>query len=285
MEYKISIILATYNWDSALVLILERLLLQLIKHPNCELIIADDGSDERTNFMINQFIVQAKDNYDINPNRITHVWHEDIGFRKAKILNEAIRHSVGEYLIFLDGDCIIFDDFIVWHIKLMQHGYFVAGNRILLSAKFTNQLINQKISLTKVLEWAYWQWALAFMTKKANKFLVPLRIISNFWRYLRVTDWKYPKGCNFSLWRKDMIAVNGFDEEFLGWGHEDADLFIRLLHYGIKIKDGKFAIPVLHLWHKHVPRSKERDNWDRIMKRYNDATIIKAKCGIEGCDK
>lgn len=108
-----------------------------------------------------------------------------------------------------------------------------------------------------------------------------LRVGNGKWRYSRGSNWKYPKGCNFALSRKDFLKVNGFDESFSGWGHEDADLFIRLLHSGVKIKDGRFAIPVLHLWHKESPRDKERGNYQRLMDRLESRDFIHAQVGID----
>ena len=109
---NISIILNTYNWSDALKIILNSLIPQIIKQKNhkIEIIIADDGSNDATKSLVNQFIAQ----YDF----IYHVWHEDIGFRKSMILNKAVAKSRGDYLIFLDGDCVPFPDYIEEHIFL-----------------------------------------------------------------------------------------------------------------------------------------------------------------------
>ena len=107
----ISILLATYNWPQALKLCLESLATQT--DPDFEIIIADDGSTQSTTQLI--------DSYK-NTLPITHLWQEDEGFRKTKILNQAIATAQGDYLIFLDGDCIVQPDFVERHRQLAQIG-------------------------------------------------------------------------------------------------------------------------------------------------------------------
>jgi glycosyltransferase involved in cell wall biosynthesis len=271
---KASVILATYNWPEALKIVLDSLVSQLSQFPNLELVIADDGSNRSTTDLIQS--------YRSKITNLKHIWHEDNGFRKSAILNKAVAASSGDYLLFLDGDCIVFPDYIKEQLVLAEHGYFVAGNRVLLSEDFTNSILNNDNQLRQIINWGVIDWFRAKLSGKVNKLLPWLRLgATNFLRYLRTTVWRYPKGCNFALWRKDFIAVNGFDESFSGWGHEDSDLFIRLLHYGVKIKDGRFAVPVLHLWHKVAARDKASTNWNQLLRRLNDATIIRAALGIE----
>ena len=270
---QISIILATYNWPQALNIILNQLAVQLVQYPNVELIIADDGSTTKTAEVI------AK--YQQIISRCKHIWHPDNGFQKSIILNKAVAAANGEYLIFLDGDCIPFPDYLSQHIKLIEAGYFVAGNRVLLSKPFTEQVLNNKNLVTDIFTWGNIKWMLAKFSKKVNKISAAIRLKGGKWRYSRRHNWKYPKGCNFAMFKEDFLAVNGFDEEFCGWGHEDADLFVRLLHNGIKIKDGRFAIPVLHLWHKHEDRNNEAENSKRLLQRVNDPEFKQAVLGVK----
>lgn len=269
---KVSIILATYNWPVALDIVLANLNVELNKYNNVELLIADDGSDNRTAEVIAKYKLQI-------PN-LHHVWHEDNGFRKSIILNKAVAQSCGDYLLFLDGDCIPFPDYIAQQLKLIETGYFIAGNRVLLSQSFSQEVLHKPLLLNEMFKWNALQWFKARMLKKINKTLPNLRLGAGGWRYWRHMNWKYPKGCNFSVWRDDFIAINGFDESFSGWGHEDADLFVRLLHHGIKIKDGRFAIPVLHLWHQHASRHNEIANSSRLIERINNPDFKFAVSGI-----
>lgn len=267
-----SIILATYNWPDALEVILANLVVQLDKHPNVEIVIADDGSKSSTLDVVKK--------YSAINSRIRHIWHADNGFQKSMILNKAVALSVGEYLLFLDGDCIPFPDYIYEQMKLRENGYFVAGNRVLLSESYTKYLLDNPNQINQIFGWNIFKWSIAKITKKVNKLLPSLRFGNGRWRYSRDTNWKYPKGCNFAVSRNDFLAINGFDESFTGWGHEDADLFVRFLHSSIKIKDGRFAVPVLHLWHKNSDRGNERDNMGMLLSRLNDKDFIVAHSGV-----
>lgn len=272
MISKLSIIISTYNQPEYLNLILASLSKQVnIDYSRCEVVIADDGSVQDTANLIASFQIDY-------PCKLKHIWHEDIGFRKSIILNKAVIASGGDYLIFIDGDCVVGKDFIYQQIKMAELGFFVAGNRVLLSQSYTEQIIKENINL-QALTWL--QWVYLFFTKKTNKLLHWIRMPhSSSFRKLRSSDWKYPKGCNVSLWRSDYFAVNGYDESFTGWGHEDADFFIRLLHSGIKIKDGRFAAPVYHLWHKLSSRDNEKKNMQKLMDIVNNPQLIVAKNGV-----
>ena len=272
-DIKVSIILATYNWPVALEVILANLVPQLKEHPYVEVVVADDGSKPNTAEVVKKYS-------DINP-LIRHIWQPDNGFQKSMILNKAVVASSGEYLLFLDGDCVPFPDYIKEQLELREGGYFVAGNRVLLSETYTKELLDDPDKINRMFGWNIIQWLIAKFTKKANKLLPGLRLRDGKWRYSRETNWKYPKGCNFAVARSDFLAINGFDESFTGWGHEDADLFIRLLHHGIKIKDGRFAVPVLHLWHKNSDRENEPENSARLMERVNDNKFISAISGVD----
>lgn len=271
-----AIILSTYNWPEALGIILESLLPQLKIHTDVDIIIADDGSTTDTKTLIERFQNQL-------PDRISHIWHEDIGFRKSVVLNKAVAAAANaDYLLFLDGDCIPFPDYITQHKKLAETGYFVAGNRVLLSRQYTSELMSNHQLVNQIFSWNFALWVLAKAQKKVNKVFSFLRLNVNAkWRYSRSSNWKYPKGCNVGIFRLDFVAVNGYDAVFSGWGHEDADLFIRLLHNNIKIKDGRFAIPVLHLWHKESSRINESANYARLMERLQDKSAIQAQNGIK----
>ncbi|MFN8769985.1 MAG: glycosyltransferase [Neisseriaceae bacterium] len=273
---KISIILATYNWDRALDIILDNLQRQIKNRDNIEIVIADDGSNADTIKVIKKYQAQSS--------QIKHVWHEDMGFRKPVILNRAVAESKGDYLIFLDGDCIPFPDYINEHLNLEEKGYFIAGNRVLLSQKFTQHILDNPCIVNNIIKWRLFNWIIAKLFKSVNKIFPRIKLNSgklSQWRYRGGTNWRYPKGCNFALHREAFIAVNGFDESFSGWGHEDSDLFVRLLHLGVRIKNGRFAIPVLHLWHKEYDRGNSKINWGKLMQHVEDENYIKAQSGID----
>ena len=135
----ISILLATYNWPQALKLCLESLSTQTDQ--DFEIIIADDGSTADT-----KYLIEATQNHF--PVKITHLWQEDQGFRKTRILNQTIEVACGDYLIFLDGDCIVQPDFVAEHRKLSQVGYLITGSRVLLSDRLSK----------KLLSWEHWSY-------------------------------------------------------------------------------------------------------------------------------
>ena len=259
---KISVIVTTYNRPKALALVLHALAEQ--QFIDFEVIVADDGSTKETSQLIKQLAT---------PYSIQHIWQEDNGFRAARARNLAVMAANGDYLIFLDGDCIPRSDFIFKHHKLAENGYFIVGNRILLNERFTQQIIQ---TAEPVWVWSIKQWLSAYSQDNINR-LSPLLKLPFVRKYCRQT-WKGVKTCNLAIWSKDFQQINGFDEQFQGWGHEDADLAVRLLRSGIKRKNGRFAVPVLHLW--HVEEEKNQNNVTRLEQILQSNTIIAYK-GID----
>ncbi len=264
----ISVIITTYNWAEALRLCLLSLYAQTDK--NFEIIIADDGSNAQNLALTQSATVNS-------PVLIHTVYHEDNGFRAGTIRNKAVAKSQGEYLIFIDGDCITRPDFIATHRQLAETGYFVAGNRVLLSQSFTQDLLTQSILLH---EKPARHFLGLRLQGKINRTLPFLKLPLGFLRKTQPRKWQKAMTCNLALWREDFLQVNGFDELFEGWGYEDSDLVIRLIHAGIKRKEGRFAVPVLHCWHSHNDRSQHDANYARLMDRLSDKNFIVAKKGV-----
>mgnify|MGYP006272889165 FL=1 len=265
---SLSVIITTYNRPKALSVVLESLSNQSTMP--LEIIIADDGSKKNTKETIEYW--QQKISCPL-----LHVWQKDQGFRAAAARNKAVRLSSGNYLVFLDGDCVVFPDFIKNHISLAEPRKMVMGSRILCSEKLTTQIENLQDDPSK---WVISDWISARLSKKINRIFPLIRLGDSFLRTLRGKKWRGIRTFNLALWRKDFIAVNGFDERFQGWGHEDADLAIRLIRYGILRKDGQFSIPVLHLWHKENDRTKLKSNEQLIDDLLNSANT-KALIGID----
>ena len=245
---SISVIVTTYERPKALSAVLKSLSLQIILP--AEIIIADDGSRKKT-----RSLIKSWESRIACP--LIHVWQEDNGFRAARIRNLGAMSSKGSYLIFLDGDCIVFPDFISQHLYLAEENYMVMGSRILCSPTFTHKLENNKFwpGSFKISEWLK-----AYVKNEINRILPLLRLPDGPWRKLRTKKWLGIRTFNLAVWKKDFYEINGFDEKFEGWGHEDADLAIRLINNSILRKDGQFALPVLHLWHAENDRSKVEAN-------------------------
>lgn len=269
MKPFLSIIVTTYNWPKALAMVLQALARQTSHH--FEILIADDGSAPETAEMIKQYQLQL-------PVVCKHIWQDDDGFRAAAIRNKAILEASGEYLVFLDGDCIPRKDFVEKHAALAETGCFVAGNRILLSKTFSEEALTQKLALY---EWSFLHWVWARIRGYSNRCisLIPLPLKSKLRQY-KHSDWKGAKGCNLGIFKTDLLRVNGWEERFKGWGYEDSDLVIRLLNAGLWRKEGRFALTVIHLWHTENDRSREQDNW-RLLEDIRHSKEIYAKQGLD----
>jgi GT2 family glycosyltransferase len=264
----ISVIVTTYNWPSALKLCLDSLFAQQDKA--FEIIVADDGSNP-ANLALNQ------SHCGHSPVALHYAYHEDSGFRAGTIRNKAVALSKGEYLLFIDGDCVLLPHFIATHRSLAADGHFVPGNRVLLSQTFTQEVITQHQALhNKSLPYLLW----LRLQNKINRVSAFLRLPLGFLRELQPKKWQGAMTCNLGVWKQDFLAVNGFDEQFEGWGYEDSDLVIRLIHAGVKRKEGRFAVPMLHLWHPHNDRSQHDQNYRRLMERLAQPDFILAKKGI-----
>jgi predicted glycosyltransferase involved in capsule biosynthesis len=237
---------------------------------NFEIIIADDGSSI-------SHVNQTKVIFDVSPVKISYVYHEDKGFRAGTIRNKAVAQSTGEYLVFIDGDCIVRPNFISRHRRLAEKGYFIPGNRVLLSQGFTQVVIDEQILLhQKKLCYFFF----SRIRNKINRISAFVYLPLGLFRFMNPNKWDRAMTCNLGLWKDDFLRVNGFDEFFEGWGYEDSDLVIRLIHSGIKRKEGRFAVPVLHLWHHQNDKSRHSINYQKLMDRLADKDFIVAECGV-----
>jgi len=269
MPELISVIVTTYNWPEALSACLSSLLDQ--QDRQFEILIADDGSNIATAECIAHFQQQT-----IIP--IHHIYQEDKGFRAGTIRNKAAAASSGQYLLFMDGDCIALPSFIKRHRALAELGYFVPGNRLLLNKSYTALILEQRLPLhLKPFVFYLRLW----VQRRINRLLPLIYLPFHNWRYLQPEKWQKAMTCNLAVWKHDFLAVNGFDEVFEGWGYEDSDLVIRLIHQGTKRKEGRFAAPVLHLWHNQHDRSKHDENYQRLLARLQDMLLIRAQQGVD----
>ncbi len=167
----------------------------------------------------------------------------------------------GDLIVFLDGDCVARPDFIAQHQRLAETGHFVAGSRILLNPDLTETVTNQQAHLY---QWGRWKWLLQRLQGHTNRWWPLCHLPGQTWRKLHPMRWQSARTCNLAVWRRDLWAVNGFDEQYQGWGHEDADLAVRLIRHGVHYKNGRFATTVLHLWHQENDRSQLPDNLAKL---------------------
>lgn len=265
---KASVIVTTYNWPAALHQVLFALSEQTVCH--FEVIVADDGSTSETENCIQAY--QKK-----YPVPLHHIWQPDEGFQAAQIRNKAIARAKGELIIFLDGDCIPFPQFVEKHLNYARKKYFIAGNRVLLAPRFTCEQLagNTPLHRSTLWDWIHWRFQ-----GDCNRLLPLLSLPLGPFRRLNPNRWKGAKTCNLSVWRDDLQMVNGFDESYQGWGFEDSDLIIRLIKYGVHHLSGRCLLPVLHLWHPENSRSHMTDNLNRL-KACQSSHIIRSSKGLD----
>ena len=245
---EITVIVSTYNRPDALDLALLALAEQ--DYRNFEVIIADDGSSETTTSLIRGHQLSKR-------RSLHHVWQPDNGFRKAGIHNQAILKAAGEYVVFLDGDCIARTDWLSKHASLARRKKFVTGSKIKLSPAFTNEVLTNRFLLHQsTLKSGAWMR----LTGRANHFLNFTSLPDGLWRHYKPKSSRRMYGCNMAVWTADLKAVGGFDERYEGWGSEDRDLAARLINTGIYRKEGRFATDVFHLWHQEADRSRKNHN-------------------------
>jgi glycosyltransferase involved in cell wall biosynthesis len=249
----ISVIVTTYNREDALEAVLRSLARQ--SDADFEVIVADDGSGQATAALVEAW--KAKVGH-----RVEHVWHQDSGFRAAEIRNRAVLASRGAYVIFLDGDCIVRPDFVAIHRRLAEQGAFVTGNRILLSRQLTEKVLERQLSPET---WGFGRWIIERLRGGINRLSALLHLPLGPLRDLRRGKWQGARSCNLAIWRSDLDKVDGFDADYSGWGKEDSDLILRLLHAGVRRKDGVFATGVIHLWHAEADRSQLNDNERKLV--------------------
>ncbi|HWY24865.1 MAG TPA: glycosyltransferase family 2 protein [Nevskia sp.] len=251
----ISLIVTTYEWPQALSRVLE--CLDRLDDPRFEIVVADDGSGPATAAAIEAFKRTSRI-------PLQHSWQPHRGFRAAESRNRAVAKSRGDYLIFLDGDCLARPDFLAAHRALAEDGWFVAGNRALLSQRFSAGLLD---SPQAVADWSarpLGGWLGARLRGDINRLAPMIHLPAGWQRKNKPREWRGAKTCNLAVWRKDFLGIDGFDESYVGWGHEDADLAVRLIRSGVLRKEGRFAASVLHLWHAAAPRQGLSANEGRL---------------------
>jgi glycosyltransferase involved in cell wall biosynthesis len=248
----ISVIVTTYDREDALEAVLSALSRQSDRA--FEVVIADDGSGSGTAAVVERW--RSRLGVPLG-----HVWQADRGFRAAEIRNRALLACRGDYCIFLDGDCIVRSDFVATHRRLAEPGWFVTGNRVLLSDALTAAVLRGGLQPQT---WGVAEWLRQRRRGSVNRLAGVLRLPLGPLRKLEPGRWRGARSCNLAVWRDDLERVDGFDASFSGWGREDSDLLIRLLHAGVRRKDGRFATGVIHLWHPEADRGQLAANDARL---------------------
>lgn len=254
-----SLVTPTYNWPKALNLLLKSVLKQS-RLPD-EVIIADDGSKPDTKKLIKDY--QRK-----FPIPLIHIWHEDNGNRKPRIMNKAIAKAQYNYIIEIDGDIIMHQEFIKDHLKFAKKGQYLYGSRVNIQKEHLDELFSKE------------QVAFNYFSKGIKKRgrTIHLPLLTKFYKPVEKRSNKL-RGCNMSFWREDFIKINGFNENLVGWGIDDSEMIQRLHNIGIVGKRLKFAGIAYHIYHKGQSKSHIDINLD-IEKQTVKEKLISIEKGV-----
>jgi glycosyltransferase involved in cell wall biosynthesis len=244
-----SLIISFYNGIKQLRLILASLEVQ--RYKDFEVVIADDGSSEAVIRELEEIVSRS-------PLEIIVVHHEDMGWRKNIILNKAVMASRGNYLVFIDGDCLLHPCCLLEHNHHKAAGWVIAGRRVYLSEKLSTLLNPERIRRGDL--WGKYQLRLLLegilnRTRHAEN---AIYVKSPLLRRMINRKDKHILGSHFSLFKEDMLAINGFDERYLAPGAgEDTDIEVRLRRNGVNIRSLKHIAIQYHLYHKKLVRDQK----------------------------
>lgn len=257
---KITLVVSTYNSPRYLRLVLEGIARQTASDWEC--IVADDGSTAETASVIAEFTGRIP---------VIHSWHEDSGFRLAAARNRAASLASGDVFVFLDGDCIpapeYLDDVERTFSRLRRMGIraFVQGHRVILGEGISREIetVEEVFSM---------KWLLKHRREIGN-FKNGIRIPQILWPNRRERS---IRGCSMAFEAGDFLKINGFDEEFVGWGHEDKDIALRLFRSGVRRVDARGEMIVYHLYHPESGREESELN----LARARESRLITAARGV-----
>ena len=260
---KLSVIMTTYNSP----LWLEKVLwgYSVQSHDDFEVIVADDGSGPETT----NLLARMREETNLS---IRHIWQEDQGFRKCRILNKAIIEAQSSYLVFTDGDCIPRQDFLSVHAEEAEHGRYLSGGYHKLPMDTSEAITKDDIISGRCFE-LRWLKAHGLNASYKNSKLTAKSRQARIFNRLTPTKCNF-KGSNASAWRDDVLRVNGFDEN-MAWGGLDREIGVRLKNAGITPKHVRYNAIVLHLDHKRGYKNPDLVKANKLlrMRREKEGTI------------
>lgn len=246
---KISLVIAVYQRDDFLTLVLASLLGQT--HTDFEVIIADDGSGPAVARVIEDFQGAFR-------HPVVHAWHEDDGFRKTVIVNQAVQRARADFLVFVDGDCILHHRFLERHYRRRRRRLALSGRRVMFDRPLTERVTTRDVRTRRVERVSFW-WSHAGRIDRWNGLYLPIMHAA---RNFRRGDYEL-LGSNFSLHREDFFRVNGYDERIVGRGLEDNNLRMRLLNSGTRVGTITREALQYHLFHTADPMPHSREFIDK----------------------
>ncbi len=265
-----TVVLSTYEQPAWLEKVLWGYAAQGIR--GFELVVADDGSGPETRRVVDRMARETG-------LRLRHVWQEDRGFRKCRILNRAILAAGGRYLVFSDGDCVPRDDFVETHLRLAEAGRFLSGGAVPLPRDLSDRLGREEIRSGRAFR-AGWLLARGWRPGRRLLRLLRSRHLAAALDALTPTAATF-NGGNASAFREAVLAANGFDHG-MGYGSEDRALGERLENLGVSGKQARHRLVCLHLAHGRPYRTEEGLRRNReILRRIREGGEVRAREGLE----
>ncbi len=265
----VSLVVSVYNRANVVRLFLAAVNRQSFK--DYEVIIADDGSGPA----VKEVVEESRKLYHFP---IVHLWHEDSGWRKNRILNSAIRTSKSEYLVFVDGDCLPGKDFLLDHWSEREESRALLGRRVEMSERWARALTLERVASGRF-ERIGVRELVDGLRGKALRLEDGIRIRNRLLRNLSIRKADRILGSNFSLHKKDIVAINGFDESYDGPGHgEDSDIQYRLSLIGVTGKSLRNLAVQYHVHHSRtIPSDKSLKRFEEVKRSGNPI----CKAGLE----
>jgi glycosyltransferase involved in cell wall biosynthesis len=258
---RLSVVVTTYNNPRALALVLAGLFRQSVR--DFEIIVADDGSGPETAQLITEWAARS-------PVSLSHLWHPDTGFRKCTISNRAILRATGDYLVFLDGDCVPQRDCLEAHLTAARRDSYVSGGKIPLASAMADRLAVGDVERGVLDGIGLWWWHAG----KRRRLLASRLPLVRGWLNRRVPREPSWRGENASAFAEHLHLVGGFDERFT-YGFEDADLGHRLQAAGVHGRSIRYTAPVFHLEHPRPYADSQQVAANRALYRENRARRLR----------
>ena len=267
MAPSLSVVVTTYEWPDALAAVLRALADQ--SDPEFDVVVADDGSGPATARAVDR-------SRELLGDRLSYVWQADEDYRLARVRNLGALSARGEYLVFVDGDCVPRQGFVRAMKRAAQPGWFVAGRRVMLSRDLTGRVVAERAAVHR---WSTARYFLCARNHAGNLKLLTRRdrrAVGN----VRVSEFEPHNrafGPGFGISRADFMAVDGYDMRYVGWGEEDVDLAVRARRLGLRCGHAGPRAALLHLWH---PTRMDRDkpNWYMLQETEGSSRVV----AIEG---
>jgi glycosyltransferase involved in cell wall biosynthesis len=260
LSTRLTLAITTYERPDALAAVLTTVARQ--SDPPDELIVADDGSGRATREVCDGFAATT-------PLLVHYVRQEHDGFRLARLRNLAIARASNPYIVFVDGDMLLHPHFIDDHRRIARRGFFTQGVRIPIPPPLTTSLLKGDVCLPPISSLALRRRAYGWHAPHVSR---AVRGLAN--AFIAV------KGCNQAFWRDDLVAVNGFNEDFVGWGPEDKEIAARLHRHGTHRQTLLFGGIAFHLHHPPAERERRAAN-EQLLADTRARRLARCEHGLE----